>query len=100
MIRERGGRTDDEPLARARATYGADAVVAHDKRAWSVGGVFIEGFGTLWARVRPRRLTGSPSVSLFERHRFSPTAVMCAGAVKLPVSRLVMQRVVWRSLAR
>jgi GNAT superfamily N-acetyltransferase len=94
LIRERGSGQDRFVLAHAKEVYGATSVVAYDRRAWSVGGIFINGLGPLWASVRPARLIRSHagSVSLFERHRFQPIAAIDPGRVKLPVSALVMER--------
>ena len=96
LIRERGSGEDRFVLAHAKKMYGATSVIAYDKRAWSVGGVFIDGFGPLWAYVRPRRMMSSHagSVALFKKQRFKPTAVIDPGTVKLPVSALVMERTI------
>lgn len=93
LVRDRGV-DDPDVLAHARDLYGASSVVAYDRRAWSVGGVVVDGFGPLWASVRPRRLTGSHrgTVELFTRHGFTATAVLDPGPVKLPASALVMER--------
>lgn len=96
LIRDRGSSEDRFVLAHAKNAYGATAVVGYDRKAWSVGGVFIDGFGPLWASVRRAGLTGSHSgsLSLFRRHCFKPTAIIEPAGRKLPVSRLVVERTV------
>lgn len=96
LIRERGGAEDRSVRSHAKKVYGATSVVAYDRKAWSVGGIFVDGFGPLWASVRRAGLTGSHSgsVSLFKRHRFKPKAVIEPTSKKLPISRLVMERTV------
>lgn len=102
LIRERGSGQDRLVLAHAKKVYGATSVVAYDRRAWSVGGIFINGLGPLWASVRPAGLTSSHTgrVTLFENHRFKPKAVIDPGPVKLPVSALVMERTLRASASR
>ncbi|HVE91342.1 MAG TPA: GNAT family N-acetyltransferase [Actinomycetota bacterium] len=102
LIRERGSGQDQYVLAHAREVYGATSVVAYDKRAWSVGGVFIDGLGPAWAYVRPAHLMSSHtgSVSLFKRHRFKPKSLIDPGPVKLPVSALVMERTLCRAFSQ
>jgi hypothetical protein len=97
LVREHGGEAP-MVLARAKETYGATDVVAYDRRAFSVGGVFVHGLGPLWALVR--RMAGAlhpGTVSMFDAHGFSATDVIQPTSRKLPYSRLVMERTVRRS---
>lgn len=97
LIREHGG-VSAEVLRHAKKQFGATDVVAYDRRAWSVGGIFLHGLGPVWASVR-RGATASHtgSVEMFERARFKATEVIEPTSRKLPLSRLVMQRTVRRS---
>lgn len=96
LVRAHGGNAR-EVLDRARKQFGATDVVAYDRKAFSVGGVSLHGFGPLWALVR--RVPGvlhPGTVAMFEREGFKASGVIGPTSRKLPSSRLVMQRTVRR----
>lgn len=94
LVRAHGGDAAEVSL-RAQERFGATSVIAYDRRAWSVGGVYIHGLGPLWAMVRKvPAMSHTGTVSMFERRGFEATGVIEPGSRKLPVSRLVMERVV------
>jgi ribosomal protein S18 acetylase RimI-like enzyme len=94
LIREYGG-VSTKVLRHAKKRFGATDVVAYDRRAWSVGGVFVHGLGPVWASVRRgASASHTGSMGMFERERFRATGVIEPTSRKLPLSRVVMQRTV------
>jgi hypothetical protein len=91
------GHGADSPKVRAHAKkrFGASEVVAYDGRAFSVGGVFIDEQGPLWALVRwVPAATHTGTVSMFAKQGFKAIGLIKPTSRKLPSSRLVMQRTI------
>lgn len=81
-----------EVLRYANRRYGATDVVAYDRRAFSVGGIFIHRHGPLWAAVQRIPAVLHPgTAAMFECQGFKATGVIQPTRRKLPMSRLVME---------
>lgn len=97
LIREHGGGAA-EVLAYAKKVYGASDVIAYDRKAMSLGGVFMHGLGPLWALVRRFPSMLHPGTStMFEAQGFEASGVIQPTGRQMPASRLVMQRSVRRA---